>query len=53
MCSDGATDGLTDEVLAQLLAGNDDPEKAAQAIVSAAQQAGSRDNVTCVTIYAD
>jgi len=53
LCSDGATDGLKDQDLAQLLAGNDDPEKAAQAIVSAAQQAGSRDNVTCVTIYAD
>ncbi len=53
LCSDGATDGLNDQDLAQLLAGNDDPEKAAQAIVSAAQQAGSRDNVTCVTIYAD
>jgi protein phosphatase len=53
ICSDGATDGLKVQDLAQLLAGNDDPEKAAQAIVSAAQQAGSRDNVTCVTIYAD
>jgi protein phosphatase len=53
MCSDGATDGLKDQDLAQILGGNDDPEKAAQAIVSAAQEAGSRDNVTCVTIFAD
>ncbi len=53
MCSDGATDGLKDEYLASLLAGYDDPQEGAEAIVKAAQKAGSRDNVTCVTVYAD
>jgi protein phosphatase len=53
LCSDGATDGLKDQDLAALLASENDPQKGAQAIVTAAQKAGSRDNVTCVTIYAD
>jgi serine/threonine protein phosphatase PrpC len=53
LCSDGATDGLKDQDLASLLEANDDPQKGAESIVTAAQNAGSRDNVTCVTIYAD
>ena len=51
MCSDGATDGLKDADLAALLAGLDDPQKTAQAIVEGAQKAGSRDNVTCLTVF--
>jgi protein phosphatase len=53
LCSDGATDGLKDHEMAAILASHDDPQKAAGAIVGAAQKAGSRDNVTCVTVYAD
>ncbi len=53
LCSDGATDGLQDQDMAALLASHDDPQQAAQAIVNAAQQAGSRDNITCMTIYAE
>jgi len=51
LCSDGATDGLKDDDLADLVARHDDPQEAASAIVYAAQHAGSRDNVTCVTVY--
>lgn len=53
ICSDGATDGLKDKDIQSLLAGNDDPQQAAEAIVAAAQKAGSRDNITCVTVYVD
>ncbi len=51
MCSDGATDGLADKDLESLLASNSDPQQAAEAIVAAAQVAGSRDNITCLTIF--
>jgi len=53
ICSDGATDGLKDKDIENLLAGNNDPQVAAEAIVAAAQTAGSRDNITCVTAYVD
>ncbi|MGE5194787.1 MAG: PP2C family protein-serine/threonine phosphatase [Deltaproteobacteria bacterium] len=53
LCSDGATDGVKDHELAAILGSHADPQQAAEAIVAAAQKAGSRDNVTCVTIYAD
>jgi protein phosphatase len=51
MCSDGATDGLADKDLESLLGSNSDPQQAAEAIVAAAQVAGSRDNITCLTIF--
>ena len=53
LCSDGATDGLKDVDLSGFLAGEDDPQEVASAIVKAAQEAGSRDNITCLTIFAD
>jgi protein phosphatase len=53
LCSDGATDGLGDDDLGRLLGGADDPEPAAQSIVKAAQEAGSRDNITCLTVFVD
>jgi protein phosphatase len=53
LCSDGATDGVKDPELASLLASHAEPQEAAQAIVAAAQRAGSRDNITCVTVYAE
>jgi protein phosphatase len=51
LCSDGATDGLTDDALSKILAGQNDPQKAAQAIVDGALAAGSRDNITCVAVF--
>lgn len=53
LCSDGVTDGLKDEPLRKLLAETDDPQQAAEAIVRAAQQGGSRDNITCMVLHAD
>jgi serine/threonine protein phosphatase PrpC len=53
LCSDGATDGLSEEELAEIVAREQDPQSTAQAIVSAAEQAGSRDNITCVAVFVD
>ncbi|MFN0052913.1 MAG: PP2C family protein-serine/threonine phosphatase [Planctomycetales bacterium] len=53
LCSDGATDGLSDEMLQAIIARHSDPQSAAQEIVHAAEQAGSRDNITCVSIFVD
>ncbi|HEY2252726.1 MAG TPA: serine/threonine-protein phosphatase, partial [Planctomycetaceae bacterium] len=52
LCSDGATDGLDDNDIEKLLAAENDPQAAAAAIVAAADAAGSRDNITCVTVFA-
>ncbi len=51
LCTDGVTDGLTNESLAELLQTIDDPQNAAEAIVSAALEGGSRDNVTCIVLH--
>ncbi len=51
LCSDGVTDGISDETLAELLKQHDDPKSAAEAIVPAAQDGGSRDNITCVVLH--
>jgi protein phosphatase len=51
LCSDGVTDGLKDEPLQKLLGEIDDPQEAAEAIVAAAQEGGSRDNITCIVLH--
>lgn len=51
MCSDGVTDGCDSETLARLLAEDDDPQRAAESIVRAAQEGGSRDNISCVLVF--
>ena len=51
LCSDGVTDGASAAVIRDLLADTNDPQQAAQKIVEAAQQGGSRDNITCVVIH--
>jgi protein phosphatase len=48
LCSDGITECLSDDDLAQLLAADESPAANAERIVLAALQAGSRDNVTAV-----
>lgn len=53
ICSDGATDGLSEEALLNIATQHADPQSAAKAIVDAAQAAGSRDNITCVAVYVD
>ncbi|RLS44550.1 MAG: serine/threonine-protein phosphatase [Planctomycetota bacterium] len=51
LCSDGVTDGASNTVIRDLLANTNDPQTAAQKIVEAAQQGGSRDNITCVVVH--
>lgn len=48
LCSDGLTEPLTDEEIAEVLAGADDPDRACGALVDAANAAGGPDNVTVV-----
>ena len=48
LCSDGVTDGLEDETLAKLM--RHDPIEATRAIVKAAQDGGSRDNISCIVL---
>ena len=52
VCSDGLFSELTDEVILPLLAAGP-PQQAAEALVSAANDAGGRDNVTVVVVDID
>ncbi len=51
LCSDGVTDGLPTETIQDLLGRIHDPQEAAEQIVQAALEGGSRDNVTCVVVH--
>jgi protein phosphatase len=52
ICSDGLFSELPDEVILPLLAAGP-PQQAAEALVSAANEAGGRDNVTVVVVDVD
>lgn len=52
ICSDGVTDGLKDDGLATTLAAVTTPQQGAEKIVEAALAGGSRDNITCVVLFA-
>lgn len=51
ICSDGVTDGIKPKVMSDLLAGYDDPQVTADSIVRAAEDGGSKDNITCVIVH--
>ena len=51
LCSDGVTGGADDAKLAELLAAGTDPQATAEAIVQAATDGGSKDNITGVVIF--
>ncbi|HEY8339094.1 MAG TPA: Stp1/IreP family PP2C-type Ser/Thr phosphatase [Egibacteraceae bacterium] len=53
LCSDGLTEPLTDEAIAQLIAGVDDPDRACAVLVDAANAAGGPDNITVVVAVVD
>ena len=53
LCSDGVTDGAADDVLQQILMSADDPQTAADDLVRAALDGGSRDNITSLVIFVD
>ncbi len=48
LCSDGLTSMVSEERVAEILAGADDLETAAQALIDEANRAGGRDNITVV-----
>ncbi|MDG2390787.1 MAG: protein phosphatase 2C domain-containing protein [Planctomycetaceae bacterium] len=52
ICSDGVCDGLDDEGIKKLALEIDDPQEAAEKIVQAALDGGSKDNVTCIVLHA-
>jgi len=53
ICSDGVTDGLEDDGIQQLLTSQDEPQQAVEAIVQAALDGGSKDNVTGIVIHVE
>lgn len=53
LCSDGVTDGLDEPRLAEVVAQGTEPQATASAIVEAALQGGSKDNVTCVVVFVE
>ncbi|MFK7818747.1 MAG: PP2C family serine/threonine-protein phosphatase [Planctomycetaceae bacterium] len=53
LCSDGVTDGAEDDVILGVLTSSDDPQEVAQKLVEAAQEGGSRDNITSLVLFVD
>jgi serine/threonine protein phosphatase PrpC len=53
LCSDGVWEPLGPERLRDLLAGGDDPQRAADALVDAGVRSGSGDNATAVVVHVD
>ena len=51
LCSDGITDGAEADVLRKTLAEQNDPQRAAEVLVKAAQDGGSKDNITCIVVH--
>ena len=53
ICSDGVTGGADDSVLLKLITAGTDPQKTAEAIVQAATDGGSKDNITGVVLFVE
>ena len=53
LCSDGVTGGADDPVIAKILSEGTDPQKTAEAIVQAATDGGSKDNITGVVVFVE
>jgi len=53
LCSDGVTDGVDDLTLTGILNEGDDPQQIAEAIVAAALEGGSKDNITAIVLRLD
>ncbi len=53
LCSDGVTGGADDATLAKLMAEGNDPQQIAEAIVQAATDGGSKDNITGVVVFVE
>jgi len=53
LCSDGVTDGIDDDAICKLMMAADDPQQIAESLILAAQEGGSRDNITSVVVIVD
>jgi protein phosphatase len=53
LCSDGLTEMVTNDAIAAMLDAEPDPEAAAKALLSQANEAGGRDNITVVIVRFD
>lgn len=53
LCSDGVTDGLDGERLTELLSEELEPQELAEKIVRSAEEAGSKDNITCIVLFVE
>lgn len=53
ICSDGLSSELADSEIADLLAANEDPTAAADALIAKTLAAGARDNVTVIVVDVD
>jgi serine/threonine protein phosphatase PrpC len=53
ICTDGVTGGADDATLLKLLIEGSDPQKTAEAVVQAATDGGSKDNITGVVVFVD
>jgi serine/threonine protein phosphatase PrpC len=50
VCSDGLTDEVGDDVIAEVVRAEDGPQRTAERLVEAALDAGGRDNVTAIVV---
>jgi serine/threonine protein phosphatase PrpC len=50
LCSDGLTEELTDEAIAQLLGATDTPENVVASLIKGAKDNGGRDNITVIMV---
>jgi len=53
LCSDGLVNELTDPAILEMLVSHDDPTESAKQLISAANGAGGRDNITVVIVRVD
>lgn len=53
LCTDGVTGGASDAVLAKLVGEGTDPQQICEAIVKAAEDGGSKDNITATVVFID
>jgi protein phosphatase len=53
VCSDGLSNEVTDERMAELIGGADQPESVAHQLVGEAVDNGGRDNIAAVVVYVD
>jgi serine/threonine protein phosphatase PrpC len=53
LCSDGVNDGLEDDDICALLKDGTDPQEIAEAIVQAALNGGSKDNITSAVVFVE